>query len=69
MNNNLLFNFSINKENKTVEIKREFAANIGLVWDCWTKPELLDTCGGHPNLIRQKRNRWTSGKAVPGFIR
>lgn len=42
MNSNLLFDFSINKESKTIEVKREFAANVSLVWDCWTKPELLD---------------------------
>ena len=42
MKNNLLFDFIINKENNTVNIKREFAANLDLVWDAWTKPELLD---------------------------
>ncbi len=39
---NLLFNFTINKENKTVNVEREFAANLPLVWDAWTKPEILD---------------------------
>lgn len=42
MNSNLLFDFSVNKENKTIHVKREFAANLGLVWDAWTKPEFLD---------------------------
>lgn len=42
MKNNLLFNFNINKENHTVFIDREFAAPLSLVWDAWTKPELLD---------------------------
>ena len=42
MNSNLQFDFIINKENKTVNIQREFAANLDLVWDAWTKPELLD---------------------------
>lgn len=42
MKNNLLFDFVINKENNTVHVKREFAANLNLVWDAWTKPEILD---------------------------
>ncbi len=42
MNPNLLFDFSVNKESKTISVKREFAASLKLVWDCWTKPELLD---------------------------
>lgn len=42
MKNNLLFNFTINKENNTVNVEREFAANLDLVWDAWTKPEILD---------------------------
>lgn len=42
MNSNLLFDFSVNKENKTIHVKREFAANLDLVWDAWTKPEYLD---------------------------
>jgi hypothetical protein len=31
MNSNLLFDFSVNKENKTVYILREFNANLELV--------------------------------------
>ncbi|ANE50824.1 SRPBCC family protein [Flavisolibacter tropicus] len=42
MNNLLLFEFSVNKENNTVTVTREFAASRDLVWDAWTKPELLD---------------------------
>lgn len=42
MNSNLLFDFSVNKENKTINVKREFAAGVDSVWDAWTKPELLD---------------------------
>jgi PhnB protein len=42
MSLHLVFDFSINKENKTVNVTREFAANLELVWDAWTKPELLD---------------------------
>lgn len=42
MNSNLKFDFTVNKENNTVNVKREFAANLELVWDAWTKPEILD---------------------------
>lgn len=42
MNNNLLFDFAVNKEEKTVLITREFAAELSLVWDAFTKAELLD---------------------------
>ena len=42
MNPNLLFDFNVNKEDNTVNVKREFMANLDLVWDAWTKPELLD---------------------------
>jgi uncharacterized protein YndB with AHSA1/START domain len=40
--NNLLFDFTINKETKTALITREFDAELSLVWDAFTKPEILD---------------------------
>jgi uncharacterized protein YndB with AHSA1/START domain len=39
---NLLFNFTVDKAAKTVFITREFDANLDLVWDAFTKPEILD---------------------------
>lgn len=42
MNSNLQFDFVANKDNNTLTIKREFAAERQLVWDCYTKQELLD---------------------------
>jgi uncharacterized protein YndB with AHSA1/START domain len=42
MSINLAFDFSVNKENKTITVKREFAAERSLVWDAYTKPEILD---------------------------
>ena len=36
------FDFLVNKEKNTITIKREFAAKRQLVWDCYTKSELLD---------------------------
>ncbi len=42
MNKNLTFDFSVNKETSTVHVKKEFAAGLDLVWDAYTKAELLD---------------------------
>lgn len=42
MNNNLLFDFTVDKAAKTVFIIREFDAELSLVWDAFTKPEILD---------------------------
>lgn len=42
MNKNLTVDFSVDKENKTITVKREFAAEVALVWDAYTKSEILD---------------------------
>ena len=42
MTTNSIFNFTVDKPNKTVFINMEFAADQSLVWDAFTKPELLD---------------------------
>ena len=42
MKNNLLFEFTVDKAAKTVLIKREFDADLSLVWDAFTKAELID---------------------------
>jgi uncharacterized protein YndB with AHSA1/START domain len=42
MNVNLQFDFIVDKENNSLTIKREFAGDRQLVWDCYTKSELLD---------------------------
>ena len=42
MNFSSAFDFSVNKENKTITAKREFAAELPLVWDAFAKSELLD---------------------------
>lgn len=42
MNKNLLFDFTVDKENKRVLVKREFAADLNLVWSAWTDPKILD---------------------------
>ena len=42
MTNDLLFDFTVDKAAKMVFITREFAAGLSLVWDAFTKQELLD---------------------------
>lgn len=42
MKPNLQFDFLVDKDNNTLTIRREFAAPRSLVWDCYTKSELLD---------------------------
>ncbi|HEU5291203.1 MAG TPA: SRPBCC domain-containing protein [Cyclobacteriaceae bacterium] len=42
MKNDLLFDFTVDKASKTVTITREFAAELSLVWDAYTKQEILD---------------------------
>jgi uncharacterized protein YndB with AHSA1/START domain len=39
---NLLFDFTVDKAAKTVFITREFAAEPSLVWNAYTKAEILD---------------------------
>src|SRR6185436_18100829 len=42
MTNTLLFDFTVDKAAQTVFITREFDADLALVWDAFTKAELLD---------------------------
>jgi len=42
MNNSLLFDFTVDKAAKTAYVTREFDAELSLVWDAFTKQEILD---------------------------
>jgi uncharacterized protein YndB with AHSA1/START domain len=42
MTNHLLFDFTVDKAKQTVFITREFDADLSLVWDAFTKAEILD---------------------------
>jgi uncharacterized protein YndB with AHSA1/START domain len=42
MNNTSLFDFNVDKATKTVSITMEFDADLSLVWDAFTIPEILD---------------------------
>jgi uncharacterized protein YndB with AHSA1/START domain len=39
---NLLFDFTVDKATATIHVTREFAAGLDLVWNAWTKAEMLD---------------------------
>lgn len=40
--NNLLFDFKVDKSTNTVLVEKEFDAELSLVWDAFTKQEILD---------------------------
>ncbi|MDF3078610.1 MAG: hypothetical protein K0S09_2499 [Sphingobacteriaceae bacterium] len=42
MKTNLLFDFIVDKPSKTVFVNKEFNAELPLVWDAFTKQEILD---------------------------
>jgi uncharacterized protein YndB with AHSA1/START domain len=42
MTTNLQFDFLVDKKANTITVRREFAARRQLVWDCYTRRELLD---------------------------
>jgi uncharacterized protein YndB with AHSA1/START domain len=42
MTTKLQFDFTVNKEHNTITFQREFAAPQQMVWDAYTKSELLD---------------------------
>ncbi|MFD2556202.1 SRPBCC family protein [Sphingobacterium tabacisoli] len=46
MKSNLLFDYTVNKNEKTIRMVREFEAGLQLVWDAWTKATLLDQWWG-----------------------
>ncbi len=45
MINNLQFDFTVDKTINTIFITREFDAELSLVWDAFTKSEILDQWG------------------------
>ena len=42
MTSNLIFDFIVDKENKTINVKREFAASLQKVWTAWTDSKILN---------------------------
>jgi uncharacterized protein YndB with AHSA1/START domain len=52
---NLLFDFTVDKATATIYVTREFAAHLDLVWDAFTKSEILDQwMGPKPYRVQTK---------------
>lgn len=59
---NLHFDFTVDKSTATIYITREFAAGIDLVWDAFTKSELLDQWfAPQPWRLETKEMNFTPG--------
>jgi uncharacterized protein YndB with AHSA1/START domain len=54
--NNLQFDFSVDKSTNSVFITREFAAELALVWDAFTIPEILDQWWAPKPLTSKTKN-------------
>jgi len=64
---NLEFDFTVDKATKTVFITREFDADLSLVWDAFTKAEILDQWVA-PKPWVSKQNTWISKLADEDFM-
>ena len=59
---NLLFDFTVDKATATIYVTREFAADLDLVWDAFTKAELLDQwMGPKPWRVQTKEMDFREG--------
>ncbi len=59
---NLLFDFTVDKDTATIHITREFAADLDLVWDAFTKAEILDQwMGPKPWRVQTKEMDFREG--------
>ncbi len=62
MNKNVVFDFSVNKQNNTITVNREFSAKLYLVWDAYTKREILDQWWApRPWKVRTKSMEFREG--------
>jgi len=62
MNNNFLFDFSVDREHMAIHIKREFHGDLELVWQAWTTAELLDQwCAPNPYKTETKTLDFSNG--------
>lgn len=59
---NLLFDFTVDKATATIYVTREFAADLDLVWDAFTKAEILDQwMGPKPWRVQTKEMDFREG--------
>lgn len=55
MSSNLLFNFKVDKSTSTAFVDKEFDAELSLVWDAFTKQEILDQWWAPKPLISKTK--------------
>lgn len=55
MKADLQFEFLVDAESSTITVRREFAAKRQLVWDCYTKSDLLDQWFAPPPLTTRTK--------------
>lgn len=55
MTSNLLFNFKVDRSISTVFVDKEFDAGLSLVWDAFTKQEILDQWWAPKPLISRTK--------------
>jgi len=59
---NLLFDFTVDKATATIYVTREFAADLDLVWDAFTKSEILEQwMGPKPWRVQTKEMDFREG--------
>ena len=59
---NQLFDFTVDKDTATIYITREFEADLDLVWDAFTKAEILDQwMGPKPWRVQTKEMDFREG--------
>ncbi len=59
---NLLFDFTVDKATATIYVTREFAADLDLVWDAFTKADILDQwMGPKPWRVQTKEIDFREG--------
>lgn len=56
MNSSLLFDFKVDKSTSTVFVDKEFEAGLSLVWDAFTKAEILDQWWAPKPLISKTKH-------------
>lgn len=62
MKREILFDFVVDKEKKTINVKRSFHATLPLVWQAWTTAEILDQWWApHPWKVETQRMDFREG--------
>lgn len=67
---NLQYDFLVDKENNSLTIKREFQAGRQLVWDCYTKSELLNQWFAPSQLTTKTKSMdfWEGGHWIYAMV-